>query len=78
MWNLAPFTDKDFRIRGLGDRIKDLANLVYLYPDIPKQHAFLKFWTPTPEASGIAASSGYVKPDLTTVIPGYVDCCYLQ
>ena len=69
VWNLAPFTDKDFRIRGIGDRIKDLQNLVYLFPDIPKAHAFSKFWTQTSDMGSISGG-GYVKPDLTTVIPG--------
>ena len=45
VFNLAPFTDKHFRIRGLGDTIKDLHNLLYLYPDIPKARTFSKFWT---------------------------------
>lgn len=45
VWNLAPFTDKDFKIRGLGDRVKDLPNLQFLYPDIPKNQAFQKFWS---------------------------------
>jgi len=45
VFNLAPFTDKHFRIRGLGDTIKDLHNLLFLYPDIPKARTFSKFWT---------------------------------
>ncbi|ESO05053.1 hypothetical protein HELRODRAFT_156927 [Helobdella robusta] len=45
VWNLAPFTDKHFKIRGLGDTIKDLDNLVYLYPNINKSQCFSKFWT---------------------------------
>jgi len=44
VFNLAPFTDKHFRIRGLGDTVKDLHNLLYLYPDIPKARTFSKFW----------------------------------
>jgi len=45
VWNLAPFTDKHFRIRNLGDTIKDLQNLVFLYPNVPKAQCFGKFWT---------------------------------
>ena len=45
--NLAPFTDRDFKIRLLGDHIKDLPNLATLYPNIPKQLAFSQFWTNT-------------------------------
>jgi signal transducer and activator of transcription 5B len=43
--HLAPFTDKDFQIFSLGDRIKDLNCFAFLYPDIPKDNAFSKFWT---------------------------------
>jgi len=69
VWNLAPFTDKDFKIRGLGDRIKDIQNLTHLYPDIPKTQAFGKFWTQAPD-SALPSAAGYVRPDITTVIPG--------
>lgn len=68
VWNLAPFTDKHFRIRGLGDTIKDLHNLVFLYPNIPKVQCFSKFWTQTQEMAP-QPGGGYIKPDLTTVIP---------
>lgn len=43
---VQPFTSKDFTIRSLADRIKDLNNLVYLYPDIPKDQTFGKYYTP--------------------------------
>jgi signal transducer and activator of transcription 5B len=43
--HLNPFTDKDFRISGVGNRIKDPKCLVYLYPNIPKEEVFAKFWT---------------------------------
>lgn len=43
---LQPFTSKDFAIRSLADRIADLAHLVSLYPDICKDHAFGKYYTP--------------------------------
>ncbi|CAH1242242.1 STAT5B [Branchiostoma lanceolatum] len=36
VWNLQPFTTRDFGIRSLADRIHDLPHLVNLYPDIPK------------------------------------------
>jgi signal transducer and activator of transcription 5B len=70
VWNLAPFTDKHFRIRGLGDTIKDLHNLLYLYPDIPKARTFGKFWT---QDVPTIQHGGYVPPALTTVIPGVTD-----
>lgn len=43
---LQPFTSKDFAIRSLPDRIADLQHLVHLYPDIPKDQAFGKYYTP--------------------------------
>lgn len=43
---LLPFTSKDFAIRSLADRIADLSHLVNLYPDIPKDIAFTKYYTP--------------------------------
>lgn len=43
---LQPFCHKDFGIRSLGDRIKDLNQCVTLYPDIPKDQAFGNYYTP--------------------------------
>jgi signal transducer and activator of transcription 5B len=73
VWNLAPFTDKHFRIRGLGDTIKDLHNLVFLYPNINKSQCFSKFWTMSQDTNLQPGTSGYIRPDLTTVIPGLMN-----
>lgn len=43
---LQPFCHKDFAIRSLGDRIKDLNQCVTLYPDLPKDKAFGNYYTP--------------------------------
>lgn len=43
---LQPFCHKDFGIRSIGDRIKDLNQCVTLYPDIPKDKAFSGYYTP--------------------------------
>lgn len=43
---LQPFCHKDFAIRSLGDRIKDLNQCATLYPDIPKERAFASYFTP--------------------------------
>jgi len=67
---LQPFTHKDFAIRSLADRINDLSNLVYLYPDITKDAAFSKYYTPYQDNQP-ATNNGYVKPVLVTHIPGY-------
>ncbi|XP_067933839.1 signal transducer and activator of transcription 5A-like [Watersipora subatra] len=47
--NIKPFTDKDFRVRSLADRIKDIKFLQYLYPQIPKETAFGKYWSSSAE-----------------------------
>lgn len=86
VYNLQPFTTKDFQIRPLADRINDLKHLVYLYPDIAKDQV-----SATPEVSGnmglmnVAQAfgkyytqlndnqpqpNGYVKPMLVVQIPG--------
>ncbi|KAL3836539.1 hypothetical protein ACJMK2_021963 [Sinanodonta woodiana] len=66
-WNLAPFTSKDFNIRSLADRIKDLQTLLYLYPDIPKAKAFSKYYTAVSEE--LPSKTGYIKSALMSVIP---------
>ncbi|XP_063231375.1 signal transducer and activator of transcription 5B isoform X2 [Bacillus rossius redtenbacheri] len=67
---LQPFTSKDFAIRSLADRISDLQHLVYLYPDIPKDQAFGKYYTPFTENQP-TSNNGYVKPLLVTHVPGW-------
>uniref|UniRef100_A0A8C7MXD6 Signal transducer and activator of transcription n=1 Tax=Oncorhynchus kisutch TaxID=8019 RepID=A0A8C7MXD6_ONCKI len=46
VWNLMPYTAKDFSIRSLADRISDLNHLLFLYPDRPKDEVFSKYYTP--------------------------------
>uniref|UniRef100_A0A674AJ42 Signal transducer and activator of transcription n=1 Tax=Salmo trutta TaxID=8032 RepID=A0A674AJ42_SALTR len=46
VWNLMPYTTKDFSIRSLADRISDLNHLMFLYPDRPKDEVFSKYYTP--------------------------------
>lgn len=46
VWNLLPYTTKDFSIRSLADRISDLNHLLFLYPDRPKDEVFAKYYTP--------------------------------
>lgn len=61
---LQPFTSKDFAIRSLADRISDLAHLVSLYPDIPKESAFGKYYTPfTGTLTPILQISSSTKPN---------------
>lgn len=42
---LQPFDHKDLGMRSLSDRINDLDQCAYLYPDISKETAFGKYYT---------------------------------
>ncbi|XP_049271833.1 signal transducer and activator of transcription 5B [Rhipicephalus sanguineus] len=66
---IQPFTSRDFTIRSLADRVSDLQQLTFMYPDIPKDQAFGKYYTPVTDTQP-AISNGYVKPVLVTQIPG--------
>ena len=68
VFNLQPFTNRDFAIRSLADRIHDLKHLLYLYPDRSKDLAFGKYYTPINENQ--MQPNGYVTPVLVTQIPG--------
>ncbi|XP_056626632.1 signal transducer and activator of transcription 5B isoform X2 [Triplophysa dalaica] len=46
VWNLMPFTTRDFSIRSLADRISDLNHLLFLYPNQPKDEVFSRYCTP--------------------------------
>lgn len=63
---VQPFTSRDFQIRGLADRINDLKNLTFLYPNIPKDQAFSKYYTPMNDQP---QPNGYVKPMLALTLP---------
>ncbi|XP_066300615.1 signal transducer and activator of transcription 5B-like isoform X1 [Branchiostoma lanceolatum] len=66
VWNLQPFTTRDFGIRSLADRIHDLPHLVNLYPDIPKDEAFSKYYTPIRDKP--AQTDGYVPAALKATV----------
>uniref|UniRef100_A0A8C5D769 Signal transducer and activator of transcription n=1 Tax=Gadus morhua TaxID=8049 RepID=A0A8C5D769_GADMO len=67
VWNLMPYTTKDFSIRSLADRISDLNHLLFLYPDRPKDDVFAKYYTP-PLSKAV---DGYVKPQIKQVVPEF-------
>ncbi|MGH0121986.1 UNVERIFIED_CONTAM: hypothetical protein FKN15_000527 [Acipenser sinensis] len=67
VWNLMPYTTKDFSIRSLADRISDLNHLLFLYPDRPKDEVFSKYYTP-PLSKAV---DGYVKPQIKQVVPEF-------
>ncbi|KAL6483066.1 hypothetical protein MHYP_G00079380 [Metynnis hypsauchen] len=62
--NIQPFTKKDLDSAGLGDRIRDISCISHVYPDLPKDEVFKKFYTvlspPHPD--------GYLPFKLTTVV----------
>lgn len=72
---LQPFTSKSFAIRPLGDVIADLKYLLYLYPNIPKEQAFGKYYTPLGETPP-QGNNGYVRPQLIINVPGYVNTLF--
>lgn len=45
--HVAPFTSQDLRSIPISNRIKNLRQLITLYPDIPKDKAFQKFYRPS-------------------------------
>ncbi|KAF5880139.1 signal transducer and activator of transcription 5B-like, partial [Clarias magur] len=65
VWNLMPFTTKDFSIRSLADRISDLNHLLFLYPSQPKDEVFSRYCTPP---NSKAVGDGYVKPEIKQVV----------
>ncbi|XP_077357807.1 signal transducer and activator of transcription 5B-like isoform X2 [Festucalex cinctus] len=67
VWNLLPYTSKDFSIRSLADRISDLNHLLFLYPDRSKDEVFAKYYTP-PLSKAV---DGYVKPQIKQVVPEF-------
>uniref|UniRef100_A0AAY4D8F4 Signal transducer and activator of transcription n=1 Tax=Denticeps clupeoides TaxID=299321 RepID=A0AAY4D8F4_9TELE len=64
VWNLMPFTTKDFTIRSLADRISDLNHLHFLYPSQPKDEVFSRYYSP-PHSKPV---DGYVKPEIKQVV----------
>uniref|UniRef100_A0A087XYL8 Signal transducer and activator of transcription n=1 Tax=Poecilia formosa TaxID=48698 RepID=A0A087XYL8_POEFO len=69
VWNLLPYTTKDFSIRSLADRISDLNHLLFLYPDRAKDEVFAKYYTPPLCMS--KPVDGYVKPQIKQVVPEF-------
>ncbi|KAI9530794.1 hypothetical protein NQZ68_000285 [Dissostichus eleginoides] len=60
--NIQPSTKKDLDIRNLGDRIRDINEITYLYPAFPKDEVFKRFYS-EPQAS---PPGGYIPVSLQT------------
>ncbi|KAJ0169474.1 hypothetical protein K1T71_000778 [Dendrolimus kikuchii] len=69
VFSLQPFTSRDLMLRSLADRVFDLTQLQFLYPNIPKDDVFSKYYT-KPENEML--KNGYVKPVLVTTLPAYM------
>ncbi|XP_061565284.1 signal transducer and activator of transcription 5B-like isoform X1 [Cololabis saira] len=69
VWNLLPYTTKDFSIRSLADRISDLNHLVLLFPDRPKEGVFSQYYSP-PISKAV---DGYVKPEIIQIVPEFTN-----
>ncbi|XP_008411794.1 signal transducer and activator of transcription 6 isoform X2 [Poecilia reticulata] len=61
--NIQPFTRKDLEIRCLGDRIRDINEILYLYPNVSKHEGFKKFYTEQQPTN-----SGYIPVSLQTKV----------
>ncbi|KAM4737500.1 signal transducer and activator of transcription 6 [Anableps anableps] len=61
--NIQPFSRRDLEIRCLGDRIRDITDILFLYPNVPKHDAFKKFYTEQQPTS-----SGYIPVSLQTKV----------
>ncbi|KAG8446643.1 hypothetical protein GDO86_014188 [Hymenochirus boettgeri] len=70
LWNLMPFTARDFSVRSLADRLGDLNYLIYVFPDRPKDEVFSKYYTPV--LCNPSKTDGYVKPQIKQVVPEFV------
>lgn len=66
---VGPLSAKELKISKIADSIRDLEQLQFLYPGIPKNEAFSKYYTR--ESPQNSASNGYVRPLLRPYIPGY-------
>ena len=64
--HVQPFNSNDLKIKGLSDRVNDIKQLTYLYPDRHKDIVFKNYYTQTPDE---ISSNGYVKSELVTQIP---------
>ncbi|XP_072349799.1 signal transducer and activator of transcription 5B-like isoform X2 [Scyliorhinus torazame] len=65
VFNVQPFTTKDLTIRSLGDRVRDIERLLYLYPSRPKDEEFKKYYT-----KEVKGKDGYLHAGVKTTVDG--------
>ncbi|KAG8452464.1 hypothetical protein GDO86_004304 [Hymenochirus boettgeri] len=66
--NIKPFTAKDLNILSLGDRVRDLNALKYLYKDKPKDEVFGRHYSKKTSKT----PDGYTPTQITLMIAGYL------
>ena len=66
VWNLQPWYAKDFGIRSLADRIRDLVQLQYLYPAVPKDQAFSPYYSKVQQPSALPGD--YVPCNIVNIV----------
>jgi len=73
VWNLQPHTAKDFNVRGLADRIRDLEQLHYVLTQddrkVTKEEMFNRYYTKAANPPNAQPSDGYVKAEIQVTIP---------
>ncbi|KAF7645284.1 hypothetical protein LDENG_00207160 [Lucifuga dentata] len=62
--NIQPFTKRDLEIRSLGDRIRDINHITFLYPNYCKHNVFKKYYTDPQPSPG----RGYIPVTLHTKV----------
>ncbi|XP_034028220.1 signal transducer and activator of transcription 6 isoform X2 [Thalassophryne amazonica] len=75
--NIQPFTKRDLDIRCLGDRIRDIQDITFLYPDYHKDEVFKKYYTDvqTPTAGGYIPVSLHTKVGTEAgAVPSMMPC----
>ncbi|KAI5636789.1 STAT protein, DNA binding domain-containing protein [Phthorimaea operculella] len=80
VFSLQPFTSRDLTLRSLADRVLDLQQLQFLYPNISKDDVFGKYYTKPDDVFGKyytkpeneVLKNGYVRPGLVTTLPSYI------
>lgn len=63
--HIQPFTAKDFTTRSLSDRIRDLDELLFLYPNKPKNEVFSKYSPPAAPPK----NTDYIQSGIKAILP---------
>ncbi|XP_041701402.2 signal transducer and activator of transcription 6 isoform X2 [Coregonus clupeaformis] len=63
--NIQPATKRDLEIRSLGNRIRDIDFITHVYPDLPKNDVFRRYYTDNPLPRD---TSGYLVVSIQTKV----------